>query len=194
MALAAEPGSPREQLWSDGFLAPAQLGTKVTHRSQTVSIPTLARDGEGMVRARDLLDRFRPVGGPGAATVVGVPADRRAEITHELEPVLALLDDVATECSQLRAQADRDASRIREAGLERVAQIQASGREQARAARAEEAARAQQRVEAEHERALAEGAREAAAVLERARTRQQALVDSAVAALLPVNATARRRP
>lgn len=139
-----------------------------------------------MARARDLLDRFRPVGAPGAATAVGVPADRLAEVSQELEPVLALLDDVAAECTVVRADGERRARRLREEGLQRVARLQAAGRAQARAARAEEAARAQQRVEQERTRVLADGEREAALVLDRARLHQQALAERAVAGLLPV--------
>lgn len=147
-----------------------------------------------MARARDLLDRFRPAGAPGAAAAVGVPADRLAEVSEELEPVLALLDEVAQQCTALRAAGEARAARLREEGLQRVAQVQSSGREKARAARAEVAARAQRQVEEDRTRALAEGAREAAAVLRRAGTRRQDLVDRAVAGLRLVPVTSGRAP
>ena len=45
-----------------------------------------------MLSARDLLHRFRPVGAPGAAPA-GVPADRVAEVSRELQPVFDELVD-----------------------------------------------------------------------------------------------------
>ena len=44
-----------------------------------------------MTRTRELLERFRPAGTPGAAGGRGVPVDRVAERSAELEPVLELL-------------------------------------------------------------------------------------------------------
>ncbi len=43
---------------------------------------------------RDFLERLRPSGTPGAPSVAGVPADRLAERSTELEAVFALLEDV----------------------------------------------------------------------------------------------------
>lgn len=65
-----------------------------------------------MPRARDLLDRFRPVGTPGAGSPAGVPADRRADALHELAPVFARLHMIDDECeSTIRAARDIAARR-----------------------------------------------------------------------------------
>ena len=50
-----------------------------------------------MPRTRGLLQRFRGAGAPGAASAVGVPADRVAETAAELEPVFARLAPVQAE-------------------------------------------------------------------------------------------------
>ncbi len=62
---------------------------------------------------RDVLQRFRPAGAPGAATAAGVPVDRRADVAAELEPVFAALAGVQQECAQVRADGAQRASRLR---------------------------------------------------------------------------------
>lgn len=65
-----------------------------------------------MPRAREFLERFRPVGTPGAAAAGGaVPVDVRAELAAELAPVLAALSDVDQQSHQIRADADDYARR-----------------------------------------------------------------------------------
>ena len=66
-----------------------------------------------MPRSRDILQRFRSAGTPGAATATGVPADRVAELSAELEPVLAQLVSVQQEVSRIRADAHNEAERRR---------------------------------------------------------------------------------
>jgi hypothetical protein len=56
-------------------------------------------------RVRNLLDRFRPAGAPGAATSAGVPADRRASAVRELEPIFAELGPVVRQCATIRREA-----------------------------------------------------------------------------------------
>ena len=73
-----------------------------------------------MARSRDLLQRFRPAGAPGTAATAGVPADRVAELSAELEPVLALLDEVTEVAGRIRAEGTRDAARVRAAAGERA--------------------------------------------------------------------------
>jgi RNA 3'-terminal phosphate cyclase len=133
-----------------------------------------------MVRARDLLDRFRPVGAPGPASLVGVPADRLGEVVAELEPIFALLEDVEQQCRHIREEAEWDARRRRsQAGAARD-QAVALAREDAKAARAEEAGSARRRGE-EVGRAAAEKAiSEVAALHERTRARLPELVAVAV--------------
>jgi hypothetical protein len=60
----------------------------------------------------DFLNRFRPAGAPGAASRIGVPADRAAELSAELEPVLAMLAATEAECSRLVTQAEQQTGRI----------------------------------------------------------------------------------
>jgi citrate synthase len=136
-----------------------------------------------MVRARDLLDRFRPAGAPGAASVVGVPADRLAEVTAELEPVFALLEDDERQCAQLREEAEHEAQRRREQVAERVEHLGASARETARAVRAEEAGSARRRGEEASRAAVEAAVAEAAALRERAQQRLPEWVALAVRAV-----------
>jgi hypothetical protein len=62
-----------------------------------------------MARARDFVERFRPSGPPGAAARPGVPADRQAERSAELEPLLALLAETEAEVAHIRAAAQQGA-------------------------------------------------------------------------------------
>ena len=73
-----------------------------------------------MPRSRDILQRFRTAGTPGAATSTGVPADRVAELAAELEPVLARLVAVREEASRIRTEARHEAERRRQAAAERA--------------------------------------------------------------------------
>src|SRR3954469_446622 len=70
-----------------------------------------------MSRARDLLERFRPVGTPGPAGATGVPVDRARELAAELQPVFDALATTEAECAAVRAaaQAEAEARRVRAA-------------------------------------------------------------------------------
>jgi hypothetical protein len=95
-----------------------------------------------MPSVRDLLARFRPAGAPGAATAAGVPADRRADLTSELEPVFAALASTRQECQRLRRAADSAATRT-VAEADRQAQaVLARARIEAEAERADAQAQA----------------------------------------------------
>lgn len=76
-----------------------------------------------MPRWREFLDRFRPVAAPGAAAPRGVPADRTAELTAELSPVLARLDKVQDDIERMREATARQAETIRETGRREAAAI-----------------------------------------------------------------------
>lgn len=98
-----------------------------------------------MPQFRDFLARFRPAGSPGAASRVGVAADRARELSAELAPVLALLAPTHRECKRIVAKAERDAGQIMQDARERAAAMAAeAGRraEAVRAATAEETAAA----------------------------------------------------
>ncbi len=87
---------------------------------------------------RDVLQRFRPAGAPGAATAAGVPADRRADVTAELEPVFAALADIQQECARVGADGAQRASRLRTEAAEesRTILVRARGEITAERARA----------------------------------------------------------
>jgi hypothetical protein len=121
-----------------------------------------------MPSTRDLLQRFRPAGAPGAATATGVPADRIEERDVELAPVFDLLADTVAESTKIRREAAVEAEwrrqRAREAAVARVA-----------AARLEaDSIRAQTLTEVQHVAAVT--ARDSA---ERARETAQAIGESA---------------
>jgi hypothetical protein len=61
---------------------------------------------------RELLERLRPAGSPGPATVAGVPADRRRSAEEELVPVFDALTGVVVECDNRRRAARDDATRL----------------------------------------------------------------------------------
>jgi hypothetical protein len=130
-----------------------------------------------MLRSRDILQRFRPAGTPGAASSSGVPADRVAEASAELEPVLALLADAQEEAARLRADGAREAGRRRQAAAERAGATVLDAHRQAAAERAEAALRVSREAEAEVAAGLAEAERVAAATREYAVARMPAYRD-----------------
>lgn len=129
---------------------------------------------------RDFLERFRPAGTPGASAV-GVPADRTAERSAELEPTLAQLMDVQREAARIRASADEAAETVRQDAAREATELVAAARERApeiRRQAAETVLRAA-RQEADALRAAGDGA--ASVVRRRARECMPDLVDHAVA-------------
>jgi hypothetical protein len=88
------------------------------------------------VDVRRFLRRFGPAVAPGAAAA-GVPADRRAELELELQPVFSALSALQATCRQIRADGEQEASRLLgeadTASSARIAEAQA----QAPGARAE---------------------------------------------------------
>jgi hypothetical protein len=112
----------------------------------------------------DFLSRFRPAGAPGAAGRAGIPADRAAELSAELDPVLAMLAATDAECARLVAEAEQEASRIAAEAQDRAVSIAADGARRAERARGEAAAQVLAA-------AQAEGGQAERAAAERARTR-----------------------
>jgi vacuolar-type H+-ATPase subunit H len=133
------------------------------------------------VRARDLLERFRPAGTPGAAGRPGVPADRVAELSAELGPVLELLDDTIHEAARIRADGARRAEEIRRDATERSRVTVDQARRRAEAERSDAAARVSRRSEADIRELLAQAEREADAIRSRARSRMPRYVDDVLA-------------
>jgi cell division septum initiation protein DivIVA len=131
-------------------------------------------------KVRDFLDRFRPAGTPGAASSVGVPADRRADAEQELAPVFAALEDVERECAELRVRAERDAQRQIAQAQRMAGALVARARAGSAAERAAAAADARGRAAAETDRILAQARQTAGDARAQAQRRLPELVDRAV--------------
>lgn len=129
-----------------------------------------------MPRARDVLERLRPVGAPGAAGPAGVPVDRRAEITAELEPVFATLADVEAEVARLREASVAQARQRSDLASGRAEQVLARARREAQAERAEVAARLRHQADVAAAEARAAAEAEAELIRRRARRRLPSLV------------------
>ncbi|MCH0539674.1 hypothetical protein I3F58_08855 [Streptomyces sp. MUM 203J] len=132
-----------------------------------------------MAGFRDFLTRFRPVGTPGPAVPGGVPADRTAQITAELEPVFASLEATETEARLVRARAAEEAARIRGEAERSARAAVARARRDAAGIRAESARRALARAESEAASLLAAADRDVVRVRRRAAARMPALVEDA---------------
>ncbi len=104
-----------------------------------------------MPQWRDVLDRFRPAGTPGAAGRPGIPSDRSADATAELTAVLALLDDAQEEAARTRQAATDRAQEIRRAAQRQAAELVTKARDNA------EGVRAQSEADALREAAADEG-------------------------------------
>ncbi|MGB8380647.1 MAG: hypothetical protein WCG47_05235 [Dermatophilaceae bacterium] len=133
-----------------------------------------------MPSVRDFLERLRPSGTPGAATISAVPADRVGERSAELEPVLARLEAVQAEASLIRQAAEVVARQRKHAAVEEARVVIATARRAVDAERRDAAAKARARAEAESRDLLADAVRDASAVAEAARTRQSGFVDRVI--------------
>lgn len=98
-----------------------------------------------MPRVRDVLQRFRPSGAPGAATAPGVPVDRATELAAELEPLLALLVETDRECADILERARGEDAEIRAHGADHARSVLAAGRGLLEAERAAAVARSRGR-------------------------------------------------
>jgi hypothetical protein len=91
---------------------------------------------------RDLLERVRPSGTPGAPSVAGVPADVVAERTTELQAVFAALEPTQAEVRRIGQEAAGEAARRRQAAARRAETIIADARSNEAGERARAAAEA----------------------------------------------------
>ncbi len=130
---------------------------------------------------RDILERWRPSATPGPPTAAGVPADRVAERSAELEAVLSLLTEAQAEADRIRSDAAAEADRRRAAGHERARALIAEAHRTARSERSAAAAAAEAAGAAAADEIRDRATQESLATLARARARQPALV-AAVAA------------
>lgn len=133
-----------------------------------------------MARTRDFLQRFRPAGAPGAAAAVAVPADRRAELVAELEPVFARLSAVEDERRRLLAEASAAAERLRAAGRAQAAELVADAGARAAAERSAAAERARSAAAAADAELIVRARAEAERVRRRAAARLPELVADAL--------------
>ena len=134
-----------------------------------------------MPRTRDLLQRFRFSGTPGAAP--GVPADRASEAAAELAPVLALLDAAQEQARRIRADGLHEAARVRGQAEADAEQRVVAARAAAEQVRASAAAGVARRAAAHEAEMLSAARREAALVHERASARTPQYVDMVVKAV-----------
>lgn len=136
-----------------------------------------------MARSRNLLERFRPAGTPGAAAKPGVPADRVAELSAELEPVLTLLDDTVREARAIRAQAHQRAEQVRRRAEDRSRALLAEARRDAEAERSAAAVRVTEKAESEAAASLAAAEQEAEEIRRRGTELMPVYVDRVLDAL-----------
>ena len=136
-----------------------------------------------MAGFRDFLMRFRPVGSPGRAAPGGVPADRSAELSAELEPPLSMLEQAEAEARAVSERAVRRAAEVQAEAKRQAEEIVDQTRARTHDVRVETADRVRREAEAEAAELLASAGHEAAALRHRIETRMPALVDR-VAALV----------
>lgn len=132
--------------------------------------------------ARDFLERLRPSAAPGAPAHAGVPADRVAERSAELEGLFAALDAVQAEADRITVDAVAEAARRRELARQQALSLVADAQLRAQAERSAAAAAARVTGEVAAAEILAAAHREADDLAERARARQADLVTRVVAA------------
>lgn len=129
-----------------------------------------------MPSVRDFLERLRPSGTPGAASVSGVPADRVTERVAELESVFDQLVDVQADAERIRSQGSIEAQQRRDVAAATARSIVAEARRLSESERAAAAATAHAEARAAA-RAIITGARaEADAITRAAEDRLPAMV------------------
>ena len=133
-----------------------------------------------MPRARDLLNRFRPSGTPGAAGAAGVPADHEAGAAEELAALFAALAPTERECQDLVDRAAADAGHIREEAEAEAVRLVTAARDRQPEERAAVVARLREHGEAEAAATTAEAERRAAEVRTVAGERTAGCVDEVV--------------
>ena len=137
--------------------------------------------GGALVSTRDLLERWRPSATPGAPAAAGVPADRVAERSAELEMVLSLLTEAQAEADRIRSDAIAEAARHRAAAHEQGQALINEAHRRAKAERSAAAAAAHAAGRESAQQIMDSASREAVSMAERARTREPALIAQIVA-------------
>lgn len=148
-----------------------------------------AAEEHRLPQLRDILDRFRPAGAPGAGGRVAVPIDRSRELEAELLPVLTLLDDTDAECAGIAGRAHDEAARIVATARADTAEILRDASSRAAAIRAEAVQQAVAAARAEAAGTVADARAEARDVAELASQRIPVLAGRAVALVRALGAT-----
>jgi hypothetical protein len=112
-----------------------------------------------------------------------VPADRVAELSAELEPVLARLAAAQEEAMRIRAEARQEAERRRQAAAEDASALVAAAHRQVAAERADAALDLARRAEQETAVTLATAERDVMTVRRRAAERMPVYVERVVSAV-----------
>ena len=133
-----------------------------------------------MPTVRDFLERLRPSGTPGTAARSGVPADRVAELSAELAPVLAVLDEAQERAERIRAAGTREAQQRRDAAAARARALVEHARLDADAERRAAAAAAQAQAVTDARRRMDEAVRQAEIITAAADRRRADFVDMVV--------------
>jgi vacuolar-type H+-ATPase subunit H len=132
-----------------------------------------------------ILDRFRPVGAPGAAGPAGVPAADDQGRAAELAPVFAALAGDVAACAVTVAQARLSAEGEVASARTQAAAIVAQARLDAGAARVRAAARIEQETSERDAQLLEQARREASALEKNGLARIPAVVNKVIDSLLP---------
>jgi hypothetical protein len=133
-----------------------------------------------MAGLRDVLDRFRPIGAPGAATAAGVPVDRRAGVEAELEPVFEALAPTTARARRITSRAESWADDIVAEANKRAAEALADARMRAPALRADAASRTTALAAADAETIAADAAVRSAQVAAEAAATRQSLIEMVI--------------
>jgi hypothetical protein len=137
-----------------------------------------------MPTLRELLNRFRPAGTPGAPGGAAVPADRAAELAAELAPVFEALRDTLAEADAIRSESVRRAATHRAESAATAARILADAHRTTDSERAAGYATARAGGEAAAAALIEDGRRAAESVERRVGTRMPGLVSDVVVAAL----------
>lgn len=134
---------------------------------------------------QDFLLRFRGVWAPPgpAAGQAGVPADRRADLDHELRDLSDALETTEREAQEIVRAGEAEANAVAEAARSESVRIVEAARLAAPQVRAQSAASRIQDRRAEIDRLISGAEDDAAAIQLRARSRVQPLVERIVAAV-----------
>jgi hypothetical protein len=140
----------------------------------------------------NILDRFRPVGAPGAAVPAGGPASDALGPAAELAPVFAALAADVDSCRKLVEDARRDAGRELSRAQERADAMVSQARLDVDAEQARAAARVMEAASDQDAQLLGQASRKAAELEEAGTAKLPATVRKVIDALLSEHLT--RRP